>query len=463
MSRADGTPQNVPYGGYHYTNIPSESSDLTHVGPETPMGEYMRRFWQPVCLAEELGALPKAIRILGENLVAFRDKSGNLGVLHRQCSHRGASLEYGIIQDHGIRCCYHGFKFDVDGRCLETPCEPADSKLKDTVCQGSYPAFERSGLVFAYMGPPDEKPEFPEYDSYTQPASNELVAFSNIYPCNWLQVFENIMDHMHTAVLHNHMTVDGVDEDISAGVSLEGFGDMPVMHWEPTHDKQGMLFTAGRRIAPNRVWIRITEMTFPHLTQIGSLMPSAAVNRHSTVGMSRWHVPVDDTHTILFGWRHFNDEVDPEHEGRKEDCGVDSIDFLEGQTGVRTYLEGQRAPGDWEALVSQGAIAIHAREHPGKSDVGVYLCRKLLRDNMKAVSEGKRVGRVREENQDGIHVYTEDSVLNIAEATDRNDRELVLELNKKIVAIMKEGDNLPSNERDAHIRNRLDELDGGLK
>lgn len=462
MSRADGKRQNIPFGGYHYTQIPAEAADLTHVGPGTPMGEYMRRFWQPVCLSEELGDLPKAIRILGENLVAFRDKSGNIGVLHRQCSHRGASLEFGIIQDHGIRCCYHGWKFDVDGRLLETPCEPAESKIKDSVCQGSYPAFERSGLVFAYMGPPEEKPEFPEYDCYTQPSDNDLVAFSNIYPCNWLQVFENIMDHMHTAVLHNHMTVDGVDSEVSAGVSLEGFGDMPVMHWEPVHDKQAMVFAAGRRVGENRVWIRITEMTFPHLTQIGSLMPSAAENRHSTVGMSRWHVPVDDRNTILFGWRHFNDEADPEHKGDRNDCGVDKIDFLDGQTGERTYEEGQRAPGDWEALVSQGEIAVHDREHPGKSDIGVYLCRKLLRDNMKAVSEGKRVGRVRKENEQGLHIYSQDTVLNIPTATDRNDRDLIMELNKKIVAIMREGDELPSSERDAHIRNRLDDLDGGL-
>lgn len=462
MSRADGKPQNIPFGGYHYTQIPTEASDLTHVGPGTQMGEYMRRFWQPVCLSEELGDLPKAIRILGEDLVAFRDKSGNIGVLHRHCAHRGASLEYGIIQDHGIRCCYHGWQFDVDGRLLETPCEPAESKLKDSVCQGSYPAFERSGLVFAYMGPPEEKPEFPEYDCFTQPADNELVAFSNIYPCNWLQVFENVMDHMHTAVLHNHMTVEGVDAETSAGVSLEGFGDMPVMHWEPVHDKQAMVFAAGRRISENRVWIRITEMTFPHLTQIGSLMPSAAENRHSTVGMSRWHVPVDDKNTILFGWRHFNDEADPKHQGDKNDCGVDKIDFLDGQTGDRSYEEGQRAPGDWEALVSQGEIAVHDREHPGKSDIGVYLCRKLLRDNMKAVAEGKRVGRVRKENEQGLHIYSQDSVLNIATATDRDDRDLIMELNKKIVAIMREGDELHSKERDAHIRHRLDDLDGGL-
>ena len=459
MSRADGKAQNIPFGGYHYNIIPTEDAELTRVGPGTEMGEYMRRFWHPVCLSEELGQLPKAIRILGEDLVAFRDRSGQIGVLHRHCAHRGASLEFGIIQENGIRCCYHGWKWSVDGTLMETPCEPEGSKLKESICQPAYPAFERHGLVFAYMGPPDQKPKFPEYESFTQPAGTELVAFSNVYPCNWLQVFENIMDHMHTAVLHNNMTVEGVDAATSAGVSLEGFGDMPVMHWEPTRDGNGVAFVAGRRVGEDKVWTRITEMTFPHLCQIGSLVPSAAEERHSTVAMSRWHVPVDDTNTILFGWRHFNDEVDPRHLGCKEDCGVDKIDFLEGQTGSRTYEEGQRAPGDWEALVSQRPIAIHGMEHPGRSDIGVYLCRKLLRDAARKLAEGKPVGRADLNSDDPLAMYSQDSVLKIPRDPARDDRELLMDINRKVIGVMKDADRFPASERDAYVRQRLDELD----
>ena len=117
------------YSGYHLRDVPAEDAELTHVGPGTPCGEYMRRFWQPVCLSQELTDLPHAVRILGEDLVAFRDKSGDVGVLHRHCSHRGTSLEYGIVAEHGIRCCYHGWLFDIDGTILETPGEDAGVEI----------------------------------------------------------------------------------------------------------------------------------------------------------------------------------------------------------------------------------------------------------------------------------------------------------------------------------------------
>ena len=142
-----------PYGGYHRRDVLPEDAELTHVGPGTPCGEYMRRFWWPVCLSEQVTELPHAIRILGEDLVAFRDRSNRVGVLHRHCSHRGTSLEYGIPSHRGIRCCYHDWLFDVDGRILETPGEPADSRLKDSFVHGAYPALEYHGLVFAYLGP----------------------------------------------------------------------------------------------------------------------------------------------------------------------------------------------------------------------------------------------------------------------------------------------------------------------
>src|SRR6476660_3659999 len=140
------------YRGYELrtqdTGNRPDDLELLLTGPGTPMNEYFRRFWQPVCLSEQLTDVPKAIRILHEDLVAFRDRSGRVGVLHRRCAHRGSSLEFGIVQEHGIRCCYNGWLYDVDGTILETPCEPPESRLKQTVCQCSYPAFERDGLVF---------------------------------------------------------------------------------------------------------------------------------------------------------------------------------------------------------------------------------------------------------------------------------------------------------------------------
>jgi nitrite reductase/ring-hydroxylating ferredoxin subunit len=158
------------FGGYYHRDIPAEDVELTHIGPDTPCGEYFRRFWQPVCFSDELRDLPRRIKILGEELVVFRDRSGAVGLLELHCPHRGTSLEFGLVGAKGIRCCYHGWLFDVDGAILETPGEPADSTLKDRLCHGAYPTHEAHGIVFAYLGPPDERPPFPTYDSLIRPS-----------------------------------------------------------------------------------------------------------------------------------------------------------------------------------------------------------------------------------------------------------------------------------------------------
>ncbi len=460
-------PGRRPYGAYYRRMdrlTAKPDPELTQTGPGTPMGDYLRRYWQPVCLSQELTEVPKAVQIMGEKLVAFRDRGGRVGLLERQCAHRGTSLEYGIIQDKGIRCCYHGWQYDVDGCVLETPCEPRNSRMKDNVFQGAYPAFERDGLVFAYMGPPDEQPEFDVFDAFVMPDGNKLVPFSNVYACNWLQVYENLVDHFHAAALHNNMTVDSVDEAIRAGVSLgQGFFKMPVIQWEATRNGNGICFAAGRRVNDEKVWVRITEMQFPNAVQTASLVPTAAEQRHTTVAMTRWQVPIDDEHMMVFGWRHFNDEIDPRHYGREEDCGIDSIDFLIGQTANRSYLEGQRAPGDYEAITSQGAIAVHSMETPARSDVGVYMCRNLLRQAVRgqtARDTSRDAARTRGEP---LPVYTSDSVLSIPLRDDVDDNELLMQTGSKVLAIMKECDAVPSAERKAHARKRLDELDGGLR
>ena len=162
------------YNGYYRSAIGTPDPELTQTGPGTPAGEYFRRFWQPVAMTEQVGDLPLALEILGEELVLFRDLSGQLGLLHKYCSHRRASLEYGIISENGIRCCYHGWLFDVDGTILEVPGEPADSPIPRRLCHGAYPVKEFNGLVFAWMGPPDDMPEFPLFDTLAQ-ANNDLA------------------------------------------------------------------------------------------------------------------------------------------------------------------------------------------------------------------------------------------------------------------------------------------------
>ena len=255
-----------PYSAYYQREEVSPDPELTQTGPGTPLGELMRRFWQPVCLSSQLTDVPHAIRIMSENLVAFRDKAGRVGVLQKHCCHRGASLEFGIIQNQGIRCCYHGFQYDVDGTIIEAPGEPdRGARLKQTIAQGAYPAFERDGLVFAYMGPPDKKPAFPEYDGFSAYSDLRLLPFSNVFPCNWLQSMDNIADQMHTAYLHNNMTVDGTD---TASTSLStAFGQLPVMDYVEVRNGSAMVFIATRRVSDSRIWVRINDLIVPNVSQ----------------------------------------------------------------------------------------------------------------------------------------------------------------------------------------------------
>jgi tert-butyl alcohol monooxygenase / tert-amyl alcohol desaturase len=458
-------PQKVaPYSGYglrESQRLAPNDLELLQSGPNTALGEYMRRYWQPVCLSQELTDVPKAIKILHEELVAFRDRSGHVGVLHRKCAHRGASLEFGIVQKHGIRCCYHGWHYDVDGTLLEAPAELRDTRLKETVCQGAYPAFERDGIVFAYMGPPDKQPPFPVFDGYLLPEGNRLVPFYNVFDCNWLQVYENQIDHYHTALLHNNMTVEGVDKQIAEGATLQGgFGAMPIIDWYPVRSGHGMIFTAGRRLSDQQVWIRISEMGFPNWMQNAAIV-AAAPQRHSGPAMSRWQVPVDDEHSIAFGWRHFNDEVDPEHNGREEECGVDKIDFLIGQTRHRPYEHTQRVPGDYEAIVSQGPVAIHALEHPGRTDVGVYLCRSLLRDLLRGKTPTDPTLALAEKAGDStLPRHTSDSRLNLSRHPDsEKDREIIRSAAKRLFEAMKDCEELSLAQRKPYVLNRLDEIE----
>ena len=159
--------------------------------PGTPCGEYLRRYWQPVAMAEELGALPMVVRVLGEDLVLFRDGSGRPGLLHRHCAHRGASLEYGIVAERGIICCYHGWHYDVDGTILRAGSEPPDSPVCRNVVQGAYPVHEHHGLLFAWLGPPEERPSFPVFDSERMPDASRRPVRSD----HALQLAADLREH----------------------------------------------------------------------------------------------------------------------------------------------------------------------------------------------------------------------------------------------------------------------------
>ena len=463
---------NEPYAGYFKTEIPTEDAEITRVLPGTPMGEYMRRFWQPVCMSEQLTDLPHAIRILGEDLVAFRDRRGKVGLLHRHCCHRGTSLEYGIIQERGIRCCYHGFHFDIDGRILDVPGETDHGeKLRDTVSQGAYPVLERDGLVFAYFGPPNEKPKFPEYDGFEKTNDTKLIPFSNVYPCNWLQIMDNIADQIHTYILHNTAALyDGPmpsELDASKFTLSNAFVTLPVLDYQEVRDRTGMVFIAGRRVSDDKVWIRINDLIVPNITQHAYLYEDGSKRRlWHRVHMSRWYVPIDDTNAIIFGWRMFGKNIDPLQLGDESKVGWDKMDFLDGQVGDRSYQEAQRIPGDWEAVSSQRPIAIHALENPMSIDSGIYMNRKLIRDAVRGETPMAAPQCMHERANAGLptHCYTNNTIMEIPQKADEEeDRAMIFNLGKSIVAIAAQGDQYTGRERDAFIIKKIEELEASFQ
>ena len=404
------------FGGYYHRAVPQEDAELTHIGPATPCGEYLRRFWQPVCFTDELRDLPLRVRILGEDMVVFRDFRGAVGLLELHCPHRGTSLEFGLISERGIRCCYHGWLFDVDGAILETPGEPATSTLKDRLCHGASPTQEHHGVVFAYMGPPEQRPPFPRYDSFGRPGYRLVPGPTYYYPCNWLQILENAMDPVHTAFLH---TI------VSGWQFTDEFGQVPELDF--TETPAGMMYIATRRVGDN-IWARMVENILPNLQQVAPIWEDGH-REHPFSGpmLSRWIVPVDDTNTLLIELRHVSETA-----GVTPGGWANKV-MAPGQLAADAYEAGQRKPGDYEAQVSQRPIAIHGLEHLGVTDRGVTMFRQLLRHGIRAVQDGRSPNGLCGETDTVIGTYANDTVVRVPlAATEEDDRQLMRATGRKL-------------------------------
>jgi phenylpropionate dioxygenase-like ring-hydroxylating dioxygenase large terminal subunit len=403
----------APYHGYHHREVPKEDAELTHVGPGTPCGEYLRRFWHPVARSADLKDLPLKIRIMGEDLVVFRDRSGAIGLLKLHCSHRGASLEFGVIAEHGIRCCYHGWLFDVDGRVLDTPAEQEVAAYKDKLYHGAYPVIERNGMVFAYMGPPEKKPPFRELDTFSLPGYRCLPGRRHLQPCNWLQVKENCMDPAHLAFLH---TI------ISGAQFTEAFGILPPTQFVTT--SCGMAYISPRRVGEN-IWVRISDFIPPNIHQFGGV-EDAKKEKIARPHMTLWAVPVDDTHTINTGFLHLPKDLE------LTDEQIHALSESVGQTADRPYEERQRQPGDYDAQTSQRAIAVHAMEHLATSDRGVVMLRRMIREGIRDVAAGKDPFGIALESP--VRTYGGDTVLRIPPAPDSEaEKRLLVETGQRVM------------------------------
>ena len=392
---------------------------LTRIGPGTPCGELLRRYWQPAALLDEFdpaldprmaGRPVKPVRLLGQDLVLFRDGAGRFGLLDRDCPHRGADLAFARHEPEGIRCPFHGWKFAVDGQCLETPAEPMGSTLCQRVRQRSYPVRVQSGVVFAYLGPEDSTPpELPAFDAFTAPATHGF-AFKGLWHCNWLQAFEVGIDPAHPSFLHRYLQDESLDATYGRQFRAASVGDVAGERWPMTrvmrevcspeihHDEvaPGLTrLTTLRRINDQLTHVRVTHAAFPH---------TFVIPLSETVTITQMHVPVDDTHTYWWSFfTSFAGPLDKETMRRQRLAHMtlpgyvplhgrhDQWNFNPEEQRTRTYLgmgeEDINLHDQW-AVESMGAIQDRTREHLGTSDKVIMANRRTLLKAIQTVQDG---------------------------------------------------------------------------
>jgi 5,5'-dehydrodivanillate O-demethylase len=352
-----------------------ENERLTYVGPGTPMGNLQRRYWHPIAGVAELDEDPvKAVRLLGEDLALFRDRQGRYGLLAEHCPHRKASLTYGIPEENGLRCCYHGWLFDHEGHCLEQPAEPPESNFKDRVRHTAYRAEALGGLVFAYLGP-EPAPLLPRYDVFVWENAIRDVGVAEL-PCNWLQCMENSIDLTHVDYLHG-MYYDYVLERKGQPRRTDR------VYGGARHVKIGFdLFEHGivkRRILEggnenSATWREGTNpLIFPNATRAGGR------------GTLQMRVPVDDTHTLTFLYSCYR-ASDGQPVEKQETVPIYPVPLMEPGGKYKTdWITGQ----DMMAWVTQGPIMDRTDEKLGASDQGLIFYRKVLLDQMERVERGE--------------------------------------------------------------------------
>ncbi|MEO6165603.1 MAG: Rieske 2Fe-2S domain-containing protein [Candidatus Binatia bacterium] len=377
-----------------------ENRLLTQTDPGTPCGALMRRYWQPVALSEELpdGAAPLKVKILGEELVLFRDDQGRPGLIGLHCSHRGTDLSYGRVEDGGLRCLYHGWLYDICGRVLDQPGEPGGGANKAAIRHLAYPCQEAGGVIFTYMGP-GEPPLLPNYEFLTVPELQRSVT-KIFYRCNYLQGNEGNIDPVHLSFLHQSLNeaevvfkriVPGTDatdntllaKDIAPTIEVE------VMDY-------GLRIHTIRGAGSDKSYLRITNFLMPNISAFGG----------STVGEGyaiHWHVPIDDT----CHWKYvfmFSREKALSKELRLKHRAEVSPDYRLSQEAANRYQQDRDSmqiktftgmglnfqAHDAFATESQGTIQDRTSEHLVTSDKAIVAARKLLLSGMEDVKQGRQ-------------------------------------------------------------------------
>ena len=381
-----------------------------------------------------------------EDLVLFQDLTGRYGLLHRRCAHRRASLEYGKCEKRRLRCCYHGWLWDVDGKLLEAPAEPINTPKLRTVRQGAYPVEVFKGIVFAYLGPPENRPHFPVYDTF-KTARTKMVPYTSDYPCDWLQIFENAMDPVHSVFLHTRVNGPSFSDT---------WGEMSIKEFYQT--KSGFYYTNARRVK-NKIWIRIHHIILPNFGQAGAVlsMDGKKPRYFGRPVFTRWVVPVDNETTRVIAWANFSDRSDS---AKREWMTPETIEVIEGgERRTRSIDEALRKPGDYEAFIGQGQITRHAREHLATSDKGVVMLRKRLRADIRKYTKGKLPYQISENVEAPIPTYAGDNVLNVPMRPGTNDEELILEVSRRVAQSLINGDTYRGTQRDKKVVQKIKEIE----
>ncbi|MCW5693476.1 MAG: aromatic ring-hydroxylating dioxygenase subunit alpha [Pseudolabrys sp.] len=387
--------------------LSAEQNDLiTRTGPGTPAGRLMRQYWQPAALVDELkGNRPiKPVRLFGEDLVMFKDDKGRYGLVGRHCPHRGTDLAFGRLEDGGLRCAFHGWLFDINGKCLQTPAEPDDSNLCANIRQKAYPVVEKSGILFAYLGG-GEPPAFPHFDCFVAPDTHTF-AFKGMIDCNWLQSLEVGIDPVHTSFLHRFFQ----DEDPTKAYGKmfrdnTKDADMPMTQImrevtrpriEVDETDYGFRIVTLRQISDASTHVRVTNLVFPNAFMI-------PMSREMTI--SQWHVPIDDNKHYWYAiFTSFDKPVDkdtmrnqrlelyqlPDYIPNRNKSNDYGFDPHEQEHDTYTGMGADINVHDQWACESMGAIQDRTQEHLGTSDKAIIAYRKLLRQSLEKSGKGER-------------------------------------------------------------------------
>jgi len=375
-----------------------ENELVTRVGPDTPMGNVMRRYWMPAMLASEVpgpDSDPVRVRLLGENLIGFRDTNGQVGLVHENCPHRGASLFFGRNEECGLRCVYHGWKFDATGQCIDMPNEPAESDFKTKVSAVAYPTVEKAGLIWTYMGPAEKRPPDPNLEWMRAPEGYCHVS-KTYQECNYLQAMEGGLDTSHSSFLHRDLDPAGLSNPRVRSTAPR---------LEVLNTSYGYMYASIRPLPEDKQnFVRMYHFVMPFYQLRAGGSPKTVVNIDGHI----W-VPVDDTTCMTYNFhcRKFEPIARSEWERYEHRMGRGPEDYIPGTFKLKvnasndyglsrerqrtvnyTGIEGTNTQ-DFAVQESMGPIYDRTKEHLGSADTAIIQMRRLMLKACEDVAEGR--------------------------------------------------------------------------